>query len=88
MESNGIGFATIAKARLVTRGCGQREGIDFFETFAPTPTASCTRLLGAIACELDLDCCHIDAEQAFVQSSLDEDVSCGWPGVVLRCLVR
>ena len=31
-------------------------------------------LLGAIECELGLDLCHFDAEQAFVQSSLDEDV--------------
>ena len=63
-----------AKARLVARGFNQREGIDFFETFAPTPAASCIRLLGALACELNLDLCHFDAEQAFVQSSLDEDV--------------
>ena len=32
------------------------------------------RLLSAIACELDLDVCHFDVEQAFVQSKLDEDV--------------
>ena len=61
-----------AKARLVARGFKQREGIDFFETFAPTPAASCFRLLGAIACELGLDLCHFDAEQAFVQSSLED----------------
>ena len=30
--------------------------------------------MGAIACELDFDLCHVDAEQAFVQSNLDEDV--------------
>ena len=30
--------------------------------------------MGAIACELDFDLCHFDAEQAFVQSSLEEDV--------------
>ena len=63
-----------AKARLVARGLNQREGIDFFETFVPTPAASCIRLLGALACELDLNLCHFDAEQAFVQSSLHEDV--------------
>ena len=63
-----------AKARLVARGFKRREGIDFFETFAPTPAASCFRLLGAIACELALDLCHFDAEQAFVQSNLEEDV--------------
>ena len=32
------------------------------------------RLLSAIACELDLDVCHFDVEQAFVQSKQDEDV--------------
>ena len=32
------------------------------------------RLLSAIACELDLDVCHFDVEQAFVKSKLDEDV--------------
>ena len=73
-KSNEIGFATRANARLVARVCGQREGIDFFETLAPTPTASCIRLLGAIACELDFGIFNFDAEQAFVQSNLDEDV--------------
>ena len=51
------------------------------------PAAYCIRLLGTIACELDLDLCHFDAEQAFVQSNLDEDVFMGCPGVVVRCLV-
>ena len=32
------------------------------------------RLLSVIACELDLDVCNFDVEQAFVQSKLDEDV--------------
>ena len=63
-----------AKSRLVARGFKQREGIDFGETFAPTVSSSCVRLLGALACELDLDVCHFDVEQAFVQSKLDEDV--------------
>ena len=31
-------------------------------------------LLRVIACELDLDVCHFDVEQAFAQSKLDEDV--------------
>ena len=70
-----------AKARLVARGFKQREGIDFFETFAQTPAASCFRLLGAIACELGLDLCHFDAEQAFVQSTLEQNVLCDSPRV-------
>ena len=32
------------------------------------------RLPAALACELDFDLCHFDAEQAFVQSDLDEVV--------------
>ena len=32
------------------------------------------RLLSAIACECDLDLCHFDVDQAFVQSDLEEDV--------------
>ena len=42
--------------------------------FAPTVSGSCVRLLSAIACECDLDLCHFDVDQAFVQSHLDEDV--------------
>ena len=37
-------------------------------------SGSCVRLLNAIACECDLDSCHFDVDQAFVQSYLDEDV--------------
>ena len=74
-KSDEVGFATRAEARFLARGCGQREtGIDFFEAFAPTLTASCNSLLlGAIACELDLDLCHFGAEQDFVLSNLEED---------------
>ena len=63
-----------AKARLVARGFSQREGYDDLETFSPCPCGPSIRLLTAIAYELGLDLCHFDAEQAFVQSKLDEDV--------------
>lgn len=71
---NEFGRVVRAKARLVARGFGQREGVDFFETFSPCPSVTSIRLLAAIACELDLDLCHFDAEQAFVQSELEEEV--------------
>ena len=63
-----------AKSRLVARGFGQREGIDYGDTYAPTPASACIRLAASIACELDLDLCHFDAQQAFVQSELEEEV--------------
>ena len=34
-------------------------------------SSSCGRLLSAIACECDLDLCHFDVDQAFVQSDLE-----------------
>ena len=72
-KSNEFGKVVKAKARLVARGFSQREEIDYFETFSPCSSAASIRLL-ATACELDLDLCHFDAEQAFVQSELDEEV--------------
>ena len=63
-----------ATSRLVARGFKQREGVDFSETFASTVSSSCVRLLSANACECDLDLCHFDLDQGFVQSGLEEDV--------------
>ena len=63
-----------AKSRLVARGFKQGEEIDFGETFAPTVSSSCVRLLSAIACECDLDLCHFDVDKVFVQSHLDDYV--------------
>ena len=73
-KSDEFGGVSKAKSRLVARGFKQREGIDFGEMFAPTVSSSCVRLLSGIACDFDLDVCHFDVEQAFVQSKLDEDV--------------
>ena len=63
-----------AKSRLVARGFKQREGVYFSETFAPTVSNSCVRLLSAIACQCDLDLCYFDVDQAFVQSDLEKDI--------------
>ena len=68
------GWVVKAKSRLVARGFKQRVGVDFSETSAPTVSSSCVRLLSAIACECDLDLCHFDVDQAFVQSDLEEDI--------------
>ena len=63
-----------AKARLVAKGFSQVEGVDYFETFAPTPNAASIRLVAALACKLDWELNHFDVEQAFVQSELDSEV--------------
>ena len=63
-----------AKARLVAKGFSQQEGVDYFDTFAPTPSTSSIRFVVAVAIENDLNLNHFDAEQPFVQSKLDTDI--------------
>ena len=46
------------KSKLLASGFKQRERVDLNETFGPTVSSSCVRLLSAIACEWDLDRCH------------------------------
>ena len=73
-RSTEFGRVVRAKARLVARGVRQRAGVEYFETYSPCPSVASIRLLAAIVCELGMDLCHFDAEQAFVQSELREDV--------------
>ena len=63
-----------AKARLVAKGFSQKEGIDYFQTFAPTPASATIRLVVCTALNNDLDLFHFDAEQALVQSDIDADI--------------
>ena len=73
-KSDGFGEVTKAKARLVAKGFSQKPGVDYDETFAPTPASPSIRLLVATAVEQDFDLFHFDAEQAFVQSDLDNEI--------------
>ena len=73
-KANEHGKVVKAQARLVAREFSPRPGVDFRETFAPIPAAPCIRLMAAIACELQLDLCHFDVQQAFVQAELKEVV--------------
>ena len=85
-KADEYGCPTKTKARLVARGDVQRMNIGFGELFAPTVAVSSVRLLTAMACELDLDLCHFDIEQAFVQSDLEENVYMRLPqGCAVGC---
>ena len=55
-KSDENGKVVKAKARLVARGFSP--GVDYHETFAPTPATPFMRLMAEIACELQLDLCH------------------------------
>ena len=59
-----------AKASMVAMGYSQVEGVDYFETFASTASATFNRLVAAMACKLDWDLRHLDVDQAFIQSGI------------------
>ena len=55
-KTNSDGCITNAKARLVARGFGQQLGVDYFSTFAPTPTVSSIKVALAVAVQNDWPC--------------------------------
>ena len=63
-----------AKARKVAIGYRQVEGVDYFEAFAPTASATSNRLVAAMACKLDWVLRHLDVYQASIQSEVDTDI--------------
>ena len=63
-----------AKSSLVSRRFKQRGAIDFREAYISTISRSCLRLLNAVACEFDLNLCHFDVSENFIQPKLDVDI--------------
>nr|KAJ0200496.1 hypothetical protein LSAT_V11C600308410 [Lactuca sativa] len=62
------------KARLVTQGFRQKEGIDFFDTYAPVARISTIRLLLALAAIHNLVIHQMDVKTAFLNGDLDEEM--------------
>jgi len=56
----------IYKARLVVKGCAQKKGIDFDETYSPVVRYSTIRYLLAMAANLNLRIDQMDAVTAFL----------------------
>ncbi|MBW0542209.1 hypothetical protein O181_081924 [Austropuccinia psidii MF-1] len=66
------------KARLVARGFRQIHGINYDETFAPTPTFSSLQLLFSTACLKHWSMRTFDVKVAFLHSLIDKPVYV-WP---------
>ncbi|CAI7877698.1 unnamed protein product [Closterium sp. NIES-53] len=62
------------KARYVARGFSQRQGVDYFQTFSPTPKMTFLRVLLHVAAQRDYELHSLDFSTAFLQGSLHEEI--------------
>ncbi|CAI7825280.1 unnamed protein product [Closterium sp. NIES-54] len=68
------GSPPVFKARYVARGFSQRQGVDYFQTFSPTPKMTTLRVLLHIAAQRDYELHCLDFSTAFLQGSLHEEI--------------
>ncbi|CAI7737429.1 unnamed protein product [Closterium sp. NIES-54] len=62
------------KARYVARGFRQRQGVDFFQTFSPTPKMTTLWVLLHVAAQRDYELHSLNFSTAFLQGSLHEEI--------------
>jgi len=74
-----IGVITRNKARLVTKGYNQEEGIDYDETFAPVARLEVVRLLLAFACMNGFKLFQMDVKIAFLNGIVNEEIFVSQP---------
>ncbi|CAI7853845.1 unnamed protein product [Closterium sp. NIES-54] len=68
------GSPPVFKARYVARGFSQRQGVDYFHTFSPTPKMTTLRFLLHVAAQRDYELHSLDFSTAFLQGSLHEEI--------------
>ncbi|CAI7731150.1 unnamed protein product [Closterium sp. NIES-54] len=62
------------KAYYVARGFSQRQGVDYFQTFSPTPKMTTLQVLLHVAAQRDYELHSLDFSTAFLQGSLHEEI--------------
>ncbi|CAI7812360.1 unnamed protein product, partial [Closterium sp. NIES-54] len=68
------GSPPVFKARYVARGFSLRQGVDYFQTFSPTPKMTTLRVLLHVATQRDYELHSLDFSTAFLQGSLHEEI--------------
>ncbi|CAI7728722.1 unnamed protein product [Closterium sp. NIES-53] len=61
-------------ARYVARGFSQRQEVDYFQTFSPTPKMTTLWVLLHVAAQCDYELHSLDFSTAFLQGSLHEEI--------------
>ncbi|CAI7802612.1 unnamed protein product, partial [Closterium sp. NIES-53] len=75
------GSPPVFKARYVARGFSQRQGVDYFQTFSPTPKMTTHRVPLHGATQRDYELHSLDFSTAFLQGSVHEEIwLCRPPG--------
>ncbi|CAI7800794.1 unnamed protein product [Closterium sp. NIES-53] len=84
------GSPPVFKARYVARGFCQRQGVDFFQTFSPTPKMTTLRVLLHVATQRVYELHSLEFSTAFLQGSLHEEIWLrrppGFTGMTLAAL--
>ncbi|CAI7794009.1 unnamed protein product [Closterium sp. NIES-54] len=62
------------KARYVARGFSQRQGVDYFQTFSPTPKMTILWVLLHVAAQHDYELHSLDFSTTFLQGILHEEI--------------
>ncbi|CAI7824797.1 unnamed protein product [Closterium sp. NIES-53] len=68
------GSPPVFKARYVARGFSQRQGVDYFQTFSPTPKMTTLRVLLHVVAQRDYELHSLDFSTVFLQGSLHEEI--------------
>ncbi|CAI7885985.1 unnamed protein product, partial [Closterium sp. NIES-54] len=68
------GSPPVFKARYVARGISQQQGVDFFQTFSPTPKMTHLWVLLHVAAHRDYELHSLDFSTTFLQGNLHEEI--------------
>ncbi|CAI7855660.1 unnamed protein product, partial [Closterium sp. NIES-54] len=69
-----LGSPPAFKARYVARGFSQRQGVEYFQTFSPTPKMTTLLVLLHVAAQRDDELHSLDFSTAFLQGSLHAEI--------------